>query len=164
MRTLGFGLALAAATQLTLLTSPALAAGPRDDAESTPPPQSGNASTGWMLLGGGGALVIGGIVVDAIGGSKNQVSGTGAAGDNGLTHNAKTDLFFAGTTMIVAGVLAGIYGGSIVLAANARKNQDANAQTTPPPAVGTSDPVTKAAQTSLASAPTFVVPVVGARF
>ncbi len=163
MRTLGFGLALVAATQLTLLTSPALAAGPRDDAESAPP-QSANASTGWILLGGGGALVIGGVVVDAIGGSKNDVSGTGAGGDSGLTHNAKTDLFFAGTTMIVVGVLAGVYGGSIVLAANARKNQDANAQTTPPPAMGTSDPVTKAAQASLASAPTFVVPVVGARF
>jgi hypothetical protein len=165
MRTIGLGLALAATAQLTLLSSPAMA----DDTKSTtgyeaapaPRKDSSKSTTGWILLGGGGALAIGGIVVDAIGAGQNQVSGQGAAGDTATTQHSKTDLLFAGTTMIIVGVVAGIYGGSLVL--DSKRSQDASSST-PPPALGSADPVTKAAQASLASAPTVVVPVLGARF
>jgi hypothetical protein len=164
MRTFGFGLALVATAQITLLSSPALA----DDAkeasvESAPPPRTNQskATVGWVVLGGGGALAIGGIVVDAVAAGKNQVSGSGGGGDSGQTQGAKTDLLFAGTTMILAGVLAGVYGGSLVLAS---RKPDVDARTAAPPSNGSSDPVTKAAQASLSSAPAFVLPVVGARF
>jgi hypothetical protein len=164
MRTFGLGLALVATAQITLLSSPALA----DDAkyasaESEPPPpktNQGKATAGWVLLGAGGAVAIGGIVIDAVAGTKNQVSGSGA-GDDGKTQGAKTDLLFAGTTMILAGVLVGIYGGSLI--ASSRK-ADVDAQTAAPPANGSSDPVIKAAQASIGGAPAFVLPVVGARF
>jgi hypothetical protein len=166
MRTIGLGLALAATAQLTLLSSPALA----DDTKSTtgyeasPPPRqdSSKATTGWILLGGGGALAIGGIVVDAIGAGKDQVSGQGATGDTATTQHSKTDLIFAGTTMIIVGVVAGIYGGSLIV--SSKRSQDDVSSSAPPPALGSADPVTKAAQASLASAPTVVVPVLGARF
>jgi hypothetical protein len=169
MRTIGLGLALAASAQLMLLSSPAMA----DDTKSTtgfeasqpaPRKDSSKAMTGWIVLGGGGALALGGIIVDAIGAGKNNVSGQGGAGDTATTQGAKYDLLFAGTTMIVLGVVAGIYGGSLVLEAK-RASQDADlARTAPPPALGSADPVTKAAQASLAGAPTVVVPVLGARF
>jgi hypothetical protein len=165
MRTFGLGLALAASVQLTLLSSPAMA----DDTKSTTgfqesqpaPRKSSSSTTGWIVLGGGGALALGGIVVDAIGAGKNNVSGQGATGDTATTQEAKNNLLFAGTTMIVVGLVAGIYGGSMIL--DAKKSQDA-ASTAPPPALGSADPVTKAAQASLAGAPTVMVPVLGARF
>jgi hypothetical protein len=132
--------------------------------EASAPPRrdSSKATTGWILLGGGGALALAGIVVDAVGAGQNQVSGQGGAGDTSVTQHQKFDLLFAGTTMIIAGVAAGIYGGSFVLQSK-RDNQDASSAP-PPPAQGSTDPVTKAAQASLASAPTVVVPVLGARF
>ncbi len=106
---------------------------------------------------------MGGIVIDAVGAGKNGVSGQGAAGDTSTTQNAKTDLIFAGTTLIVAGIAAGIYGGSLVL--NARRSRsDADASAATAPAVGSADAVTKTAQASLASSPTFLLPVLGARF
>jgi hypothetical protein len=168
MRTIGLGLALAATAQLTLLSSPAMA----DDTKSTtgyepsqpaPRKDSSKSTTGWILLGGGGALAIGGIVVDAIGAGKTHISGQGGAGDTATTQHGQVDLLFAGTTMIVVGLVAGIYGGSLVV--DAKKSRDADASTTtPPPALGSSDAVTKMAQASLAGAPTVVVPVLGARF
>jgi hypothetical protein len=167
MRTIGFGLALLASAQLTLLSSPAFADDSKSTSastESTPEHNSSNSSkatTGWIVLGAGGAVTIGGIVLDAIAGGKNQVSGSGGPGDTSTTQNQKTDLLFAGTTMIVAGIVAGIYGGSLVVAAN-KHNADASRDL--PPATGSTDAVTKTAQASFASAPSFMIPVVGAKF
>jgi hypothetical protein len=167
MRTIGLGLALAATAQLTLLSSPAMADETKSTTgyQSSPPPRkdSSKATPGWILLGGGAALAVGGIVVDAIGAGQNQVSGQGATGDTATTQHSKTDLIFAGTTMIIVGVVAGIYGGSLIVGAKRSQDQDVSSSA-PPPALGSADPVTKAAQASLASAPTVVVPVLGARF
>ena len=76
------------------------------------------------------------------------------------TQNQKTDLLFAGTTMIVAGIAAGIYGGSLLIRSK-HAAQDASREPTP---AGSADAVTKTAQASFASSPTFLLPVVGARF
>jgi hypothetical protein len=165
MRTFGLGLALVASAQLTLLSSPAFA----DDSKSTSTESaaehnsssSSKATTGWIVLGAGGAVTIGGIVLDAIAGGKNQVTGQGGPGDTTTTQNQKTDLLFAGTTMIVAGLVAGIYGGSLIVAAN---KQNADASRDAPPATGSSDAVTKTAQASFTSAPSVMIPVVGAKF
>ncbi len=165
MRKFGLGLALVAGAQLTVLSSPALA----DDAatssvEPSPPPAKDTRkhTTGWILLGAGGAVAIGGIVLDVIGAGKNQVSGQGGASDTSTTQNTKTDLLFAGSTMIIAGVVAGIYGGSLLVASSHQADPDAAREV--PPATGSVDGVTKTVQASLASSPSFVLPVVGARF
>jgi hypothetical protein len=163
MRKFGFGLALVATAQITLLSSPALADDANASVESAPPPKANQskATVGWVVLGAGGAVAVGGIVVDAIAAGKNKVSGPGGTGDDGTTQGAKTNLLFAGTTMVLAGVLTAIYGGSLVASSH---RTDVGAQTASPPVNGSSDPVTKAAQASLAGAPAFVLPVVGARF
>jgi hypothetical protein len=164
MRTIGLGLALVASAQLMLVSSPAFADDSKStSSESAPEHNSssaGKATTGWIVLGVGGAVTIGGVVLDILAAGKNQVSGSGGPGDTTTTQNQKTDLLFAGTTMIVAGLVAGIYGGSLIVAS---KKGDADAASNAP-AAGTTDAVTKTAQAAFASSPSFVVPVVGARF
>jgi hypothetical protein len=170
MRKIGLGLALVASSQLMLLSSPAVA----DDSKSAsaepspaaPEPNSSSSSkatTGWIVLGAGGALTLGGLVLDIVAAGKNHLSGQGGPGDTSTTQNQKTDLLFAGTTMIVAGIVAGIYGGSLVVASS-KHTAEADPSREPQPAAGSADAVTKTAQASLASSPSFLVPVVGARF
>jgi hypothetical protein len=166
MRKVALGLALVASAQLVLLSSPALADDSKSTStESTPAPEpnsssSNKSTTGWVVLGIGGAVTIGGIVLDAIAAGKNQISGQGGPGDTSTTQNQKTDLLFAGTTMIVAGIAAGIYGGSLLIRSK-HTGEDASRE---PTAAGSADAVTKTAQASFASSPSFMVPVVGARF
>jgi hypothetical protein len=117
------------------------------------------------VLGAGGAVALGGIVLDVIAAGKNQVSGQGGSGDTTTTQNAKTDLLFGGTTMIIAGIVAGIYGGSLILGSRHGTRTDVDASRgAPPPATGSTDAVTRTVQASLASSPSFVLPVVGAKF
>jgi hypothetical protein len=149
-----------------LLSSPALADDSKSaSSESTPASEpnsssANKATTGWVVLGVGGALTITGIVLDAVAGGQNHLSGQGGPGDTSTTQNQKTDLLFAGTTMIVAGIAAGIYGGSLLIRSK-HAAEDASREPTP---AGSADAVTKTAQASFASSPTFLLPVVGARF
>jgi hypothetical protein len=177
MRTAGLGLALVAAAQLTLLSSPAFA----DDSASASGSVSlsttssssssadGSASTtgnpdkartGWILVGVGGAVAIGGIVVDIVAANSGSVAGAGGGSDGGQTNNTRTDLYFLGTTLLVAGVVTGIYGGSMVWSAN---HPDAKASAKPEEDARV-DGVSKAAQAAFAAAPAFTVPVIGAVF
>jgi hypothetical protein len=83
------------------------------------------------------------------------------AGQNGqTTSNERTNFYWGGTTMIVAGVLAGIYGGSMIL--DARKQSVQPSQT---PIDHSQDAsATKAMQTALSSAPAVQLPIVSAKF
>jgi hypothetical protein len=178
MRTAGIGLALLATAQFTLLTSPALADGSASasgsaslssdstsssgaDASAPPPGNPDKAKTGWILVGVGGAVAIGGIVVDIVGANSGSVSGAGGSGDNNQTNNTRTDLYFLGTTLIVAGLVTGIYGGSMVWSANHGEDTKASAK---PVEDAKGDSLTQAAQAKLASAPAFVIPILGATF
>jgi len=168
MRRIGYVVGLLAGAHFLLLPSPAFAD------EPTPPPaaaaparprapdSSKKATGGWIVVGAGGALVIGGIVLEGVAAGTNDISGSGGAGDGGTTHNTKTDLIWAGSVLIVAGLLAGVYGGSMVVEANrARAGEEA---ALPPPSPGGIDPLARAAQASLARTPSLVVPLVGMRF
>ena len=69
---------------------------------------------------------------------------------------------FAGTTLIVAGLAAGIYGTSTIL--SARKGADPTNTKRPEGEEASNDSVTKAASARAASAPSIVVPIIGATF
>jgi len=188
MRIAGLGLALVACAQLTLLSSPALADGSgasapasdgagasasaSTDSSSTSASTSTSSSsapapadsakkkekTGWIILGAGGAVAVGGIVLDIV---ATQV-GNVVPGETGTTTTTiKTNFFWGGSTMIVAGMLAGIYGGSMIL--GARKAAEPQ-PSQPPTDTGHTDNTAKAAQTALSRAPSFSLPLVKTTF
>jgi hypothetical protein len=164
MRKAGLGLALLASAQLTLLSSPAFADNTK--ASTTPTEESssttssgGNKSTGWVLFGVGGALTVGGIVLDIVGTTQGTVSGQGGPGDPGTTSNTKTNLYWGGTAMIIAGVVTGVIGGSMIWGKDSKATpKDHTAED------AQIDNVSRTAQAAAASAPGFTLPVVGATF
>jgi hypothetical protein len=186
MRTAGLGLALAACAQLTLLSSPAFAqdsasgsaavsaststsASPAtgtasasgsssgSSESSAPPTNARKEKNGWIVLGVGGVVAVGGIVLDIIG---TQV-GNSVPGQSGTTTSTiKTNFYWGGTTMIVAGVLAGIYGGSMIV--DARKSDVQPAQA--PKDRDEDASATRAMQVALSSAPGVQLPIVSAKF
>lgn len=187
MRKAGFALALVASTQLTLLSSPAFAADASvsgsasvsigGSGSSASASGSGTAAaapaadtsqkdqdkikTGWILVGVGGAVGIAGIIIDVVGANSGTVAGQGGAGDTANTDNTRTDLYFLGTTLIVAGVVTGVYGGSMVWSGN---NPDKVKEDKPEKDEARIDNVTRVAQARFASAPSFVIPILGATF
>jgi hypothetical protein len=169
MRKTGLGLALVACAQLTLLSTPAFADNASNGPESMParrtPAQKkaaeeedpGKAKTGWIVLGIGGVLTVGGIVLDIVGTTQGSVSGTGGVGDNGTTSNAKTNFYWGGTALIIAGIVTGVVGGSMIM--NSTK-------ATPPPEdeARVTDGMIKTAQAAYQSAPGFTIPILGTTF
>ena len=176
MRNAGLALALVATAQLTVLSSPAFAQDDNSKAavqapsetstESTSPNAGHDAKqkekTGWIVLGVGGVAFVTGVVFDIVGGFSGTISGSGGPGDNGDTSNARPVWVFAGTTLIVAGLAAGIYGGSTII--SARKGGDTTNTARPQGEEASNDSVTKAANARAASAPSIVVPIIGATF
>jgi hypothetical protein len=189
MRIAGLGLALVASAQLTLLSSPALAdgasasgsvsisgsastssdasasaAGSATTAPAAAPEdssKSGKKRNGWILLGIGSAVTIGGLVVDIVGANSGHLAGEGGSGDNGQTDSTRPNLYFLGTTLMVAGIATAIYGGALVWSA------DHSTDTTNSPKPeddAKSDSVITTVQAKLASAPAFTIPIVGATF
>jgi len=194
MRKAGFALALVAATQLTILSSPAFAAdasvsgsasvsiggsgssasasgsttasGTAAAPAATPDDSQKNndkIKTGWILVGVGSAVGIAGIVLNIVGANSGTVAGEGGSGDASNTDNTRTDFYFLGTTLIVAGVVTGVYGGSMVWAGN---NPDKVKPEDKPETKDDAriDNVTKVAQARFAAAPSFVIPILGATF
>lgn len=176
MRNAGLALALVASAQLTLLSSPAFAQDDNSKAAAQAPSETSTESasssssgqnakqkekTGWIVLAAGGVGFVTGVVFDIIGGFSGTISGAGGPGDNGQDSNARPAWVFAGTTLIVAGIAAGIYGGSMIV--SARKGTD-QTNSPPPKDDASTDSVTRAAQARAASAPSFVVPVISAKF
>lgn len=176
MRNAGLALALVASAQLTVLSSPAFAQDDNSKAAAQAPSETSTESasgksaqdakqkekTGWIVLAAGGVGFVTGIVFDIIGGFSGTIAGEGGPGDNGETSNARPAWVFAGTTLIVAGIAAGVYGGATII--SARKGTDPTNSSHPQDDASTQDSVTRAAQARAASAPSFVVPVIGATF
>jgi hypothetical protein len=103
-------------------------------------------------------------VLDAVGTGEGQVAGQGGPGDSGTTSSAKVNFYLVGTTIIIAGLAAGIYGTAMALE-NARStihqngDQPARATTT-----GSSDPIVQRAVALLDGAPRAIVPLLTASF
>ncbi|MGH7294126.1 MAG: hypothetical protein ACRELB_04300, partial [Polyangiaceae bacterium] len=99
---------------------------------------------------------VAGIVLDVVGSQVGNVAGTGASGDANKTSNARTNFYWGGTALIVAGVVTGIVGGSMIM--------NSSKATPPPLDEAKVDGVTKAVQAAYQSAPSFTIPVVAATF
>ena len=169
MRHAGLGLALVACAQLTLLSSPAFADNASNGPESMPAREThaqkqandqetadSRAKTGWIVLGIGGVVTVAGIVLDIVGTTQGSVSGTGGLGDNGVTSNARTNFYWGGTALIIAGVVTGVVGGSMILNKDKASTTEDEARVT--------DSVTKSAQAAYQSAPGFTLPIIGTTF
>jgi hypothetical protein len=172
MRKAGLGLALAACAQLTLLSSPAFADNASDGPSSMPVQETkgqkkaikaeetsdeGKAKTGWIVLGIGGAVTVAGIVLDIVGSTQGSVSGEGGIGDNGTTSNSRTNFYWGGTALIIAGIVTGVVGGSMIMNSTS---------STPPPQdeARNTDGLTKTAEAAYKTAPGFTVPLLGTTF
>ena len=118
--------------------------------------------TGWFIVGGGAAAVVVGAVVDAVGTGEGMVAGQGGPGDPGNTSSTKVNFYLAGTALIVAGVAAAFFGGSLVFA-NARSAIHESERQAPAETTST-DPVARAAEVALDRAPSIVVPILTATF
>ncbi len=139
--------------------APAPAAAGADDSQK----DQSKIKTGWILVGVGSAVGIAGIIIDIVGANSGHLAGEGGPGDTATTDNTRTDLYFLGTTLLFAGIATGVYGGSMVWSGNnpgegktsdkPDRNDDAK-----------TDSVTQVAQARLRSAPSFVLPIVGATF
>ncbi len=175
MRHAGLGLALLASAQLTLFSSPVFADDAKkakqvDSDEAAPPPPPPPVASdslhakhkrGWIILGIGGVAAVTGIVLDIVGATQSgNIGGAGGAGDTQDTNNTRTNLYWGGTALIVAGVVTGIVGGSMVLA----KTDETKATPTDHNEDASIDSVTKTAQAAFKSAPTFTLPIVGGTF
>jgi hypothetical protein len=164
MRKAGLALALAACAQLTMLSIPALADGTSGSVSasaSTTPTKSdpGRAKAGWIVFGIGAGVTVGGIVLDIIGTQVGHVAGEGGSGDSGKTSNARTNFYWGGTSLIVAGIVTSIIGGSMIAG---KDSEGTKRDTTEEDAK--SDAVTKTVAAAYQAAPSFTVPVLGATF
>jgi hypothetical protein len=133
-----------------------------DSTSTSPGDAKQKEKTGWIVLAAGGVGFLTGVVFDIIGANSGNMPGTGGPGDSQETSNARPAWVFAGTTLIVAGIAAGIYGGSMIV--SARKGADSTNSARPEGDAALNDSVTKAAQARAASAPSVVVPILGGTF
>ena len=117
--------------------------------------------TGIGVLGAGAALAAGGVIALAVG-YANQGPVPGA--DGTVTDTTYSDTMILGTTLVVAGVAAGIYGGA-TFASNLRSRVTGNV-VKDPPARGNAQPLrTASAHDSTWSAgPTIFVPILRGAF
>jgi hypothetical protein len=182
MRNLGLGLALVACAQISLLSSPAFGANASSGPSSMPvqtaggqstateqPVQHASKKTGWVVLGVGAAITVAGIVIDIVGATKGSVSGAGGLGDNGGTSNARTNFEWGGTALIVAGVVTGIIGGSMIAETKTatRPSDDEirrRREEAPGGDASAGDGATRSLQAAYQSAPVFSLPLLGATF
>jgi hypothetical protein len=122
------------------------------------------ATAGWFIVGGAGAAVVVGAVLDAVGTGQGQVAGQGGPGDSGTTSSAKVNFYLVGTTLIIAGLAAGIYGGAMALDNAKSTVHQGGDLPAPPTSTGSSDPFVQRAEAFLDTAPRAVVPVIMGTF
>jgi hypothetical protein len=108
----------------------------------------------------GGGVTLAGLIIDIVGASQGHVSGTGGAGDQGTTDNTRTNFYWGGTVLVVAGVVTGIVGGSMVFSKGDTKSTPTDHATEE----AKTDSVTKTAQAAYQSAPAFTLPILGTTF
>jgi hypothetical protein len=165
MRKAGLALALVACAQLTMLSSPAFADGTSaslsasSSSTTSTTADSGHAKKGWIVFGIGAGVTVGGIVLDIIGTQVGHVAGEGGPGDSGKTSNARTNFYWGGTSLIVAGIVTSIIGGSMIAG---KDTEGTRRDTTEEDAK--SDAVTKTVAAAYQAAPSFTIPVLGATF
>ena len=112
--------------------------------------------TGIAVLGAGGALAIAGGVTMAVG-QANRESVPGP--DGTTTELGFTNTMFVGTTLIVAGICAGIWGGAKVL--GEKESTVTGNVVKPPPARGDAP---RPQQAAWISVPTYSLPIIGGTF
>ena len=117
--------------------------------------------TGASVLGAGVALAAGGVIALAMG-YANQGLVPGA--DGTVTDTTYSDTMILGTTLVVAGVAAGIYGGA-TLASNL-KSSVTGAIVKAPPARGNAQPLrtVSARDATWSAGPTVFVPILKGAF
>jgi hypothetical protein len=100
---------------------------------------------------------VAGIVLDIVGSTQGSVSGEGGIGDNGTTSNSRTNFYWGGTALIIAGIVTGVVGGSMIMNSTS---------STPPPQdeARNTDGLTKTAEAAYKTAPGFTVPLLGTTF
>lgn len=113
---------------------------------------------GIIALGTGGALAIAGGIVLGVGRANSE----GIPADGIVTSRSYTDSIVLGTTMLVAGVAAGIFGGATLLA-NTKPAVKGDV-IKEPPARGDAPSPSRRATADAASPPSFFVPIVGGTF
>jgi hypothetical protein len=125
--------------------------------------------SGSLVLGAGASLALGGIVTLALGyASQDPVPGV----DGTVTDTTYSDTMIVGTTLVVAGVASGIWGGA-TLASNLQTRVTGNIVKAPP-ARGTAQPprtaaledstVGRRANPIWSAGPTFIVPILKRAF
>jgi hypothetical protein len=125
--------------------------------------------SGALVLGAGASLALGGIVAFALGyASQDTVPGV----DGTVTDTTYSDTMILGTTLVVAGVASGIWGGAR-LASNLQTRVIGNI-VKDPPARGTAQPprtaalqdstVVRRADQTWSAGPTFIVPILKGAF
>jgi hypothetical protein len=120
--------------------------------------------TGWFVIGGGVAAVLVGAALDAVGATQSTVAGQGGQGDPGTNTNSRVNFYLAGTTLIIAGLAAAIYGGSFVYD-NARSTvRENDAPPAPPAPEGSRDGILQQALAATDTGGALVVPVLTATF
>lgn len=162
MQRSGLGLAVVASASLMLLSTPAFAEGMGPSAvagptKATPAPKA-KPATGWIILGIGGAATVGGIALEIVGATYSKaVPGAGGPGAGQTTTSARTNFLFGGTALLIAGLVTGVVGGSMIL----HRSEDTNKK---PADDASTDPMAHAVAAALQAAPAAMVPIVAGTF
>ena len=121
---------------------------------------------GVWILAGSGALVVTGVIL-LIAGS----DGSATFNSDGVTHNANTNFIFAGTGLILAGVVGGVLGGAWYLDnrhSGVEGGQAATPEKTGPAKIELStskrEPIYNAPKTAFGLPVVYGVPLLNARF
>lgn len=131
----------------------------KKDATITVAPASKRGMTiGIVALSAGGALAIAGGITLGVG----RASSEGIPADGIETSRSYTDSIILGTTLLVTGVAAGIFGGATLLA-NTKPTVKGDV-VKEPPARGDAPSPSRRAAADAASPPIFIVPIVGGTF
>jgi len=110
-------------------------------------------------LGVGTGLIAAGVITLALGYAN---SNDPAGADGTVTNTSYTDMMFIGTTLVVSGVAAGIWGGATTIA-NYRTAVKGSIMKDPP-ARGANPTTNRAALDFKSAAPAFYVPIFGGAF
>lgn len=122
---------------------------------------TGQRTGGWVLFGAGSAMFIAGWVVIIANAGTSAISGQGQ--DDAQTHDAHNNGMFIGTSLIIAGLAAGISGAALVVGAG-KSDVGGNVQAPPPASGKTDQKEQKTAEMVPATAPAVMIPILQGKF